>query len=587
LSDASKSCLLENEIQAPEKKLAVELQVGGPGSGIPPAFRVATGAHNHAVIGIDIGSRWTRVAALQSDTLQLLSTNPISSTIRLPEFLVSTLSVADKRHAARKSRHSVLSLVGSDWEPDANYTYNETLAGDLLRQYFQQIIDQTQKSTEKLIKKCVISVPSSLNAAQRALLRQFVENSGLEVLHLINKPTAAALFYLWQRAPSNGHSLVLAMGANNFAISIFEQHNGILEGRAATAARKLGGDRFDEILAELLFENFQRQTGMPLPQANLEAVMAAAETAKKDLSMSGIANVRLLSLEIDRAVLNVDQTNFFTSISQDEFEQRAKPLIDETERQIDSTLKDARLNNTDIDYVIPVGLPTAMHWIQQLLKNKFPKAEFVYGQVDSAPALGAALHASLVTRNAREFVVWDVLPMPIGVETPGGKCKVIVSSGTPLPITSYHRVESIDATVNLHVVQGHSKIAAENYSTAEVTVNNCPPTTTAGNKIEIGIMVRADGTLDFAARHVELQVNLPLSVRIGLPSGREGRAAASAPEEKLDLARLLRLGRKMNMSEEQTLAVLRAQGYSKAQINNGTAIESMIRSLSKKKRARK
>jgi molecular chaperone DnaK len=566
-----------------------EPQLGGEGSGFPPRFLVATGSLGHSIIGIDIGSHWTRVASVVQDEPRLISP-PVSSLLALMGVDIATDSVVQIG-----PKYSMLELIGTDWDLEASQSESKTNTMEqLLDRFLTQLIEHSQKSAEHLIKKCVLTVPSSFTCERRKMLREVVEKAGLEVLNLINEPTAAALAYVHYNAFIEGNVLVVGMGANHFATSLIETRNGLLETRATSADNNLGGQNFDNCLIEYFFQQFEEKYKTPLPRvtANVEKFKKEAERAKLDLSMADQTFVRFIGLEAIRNKLDFNDYTMFLQVERQQFEKMTRPLIEKAIQHIRDVVLESRLNLADVDYVIPVGSASQMPILMNALKEMFPdRVNKVLKNLPFAAAMGAALQASIITRTLKSMVVWDVLAVPICAELPDGTCKTIISRGTPLPVTGYHQVESNDATVNLHILQGYSSVAAENCSIAEVTVNNCPPTATAGTKVEIAVMVRADGTVEFSARHVELQGNLPVTVRRGHPTSYVDRSFEIAPPVKpapiQDPKRFSRLCRKLNMNENDTLATLRSLKYSQTEIDNGLAVETLIKKLNKRKTKRK
>jgi molecular chaperone DnaK len=565
-----------------------EPQLGGEGSGFPPRFLIATGSLGHSIIGIDIGSQWTRVASVVQNEPRLISP-PVPSLLRL----IDATEYGDQQKPISPS-YSLLSLIGTDWDLEGSHSESKTNSIEqLLDRFLTQLIEHSQKSAEHLIKKCVLTVPASFTCERRKMLREVVEKAGLEVLNLINEPTAAALAYVHYNSFMEGNVLVVGMGANHFATSLIETRNGLLETRATSADNNLGGENFDNLLIEWCFQQFEEKYKVPLPRvaSNVLKFRTGAERAKCDLSMADQTHLRFTALETVRDKLDFNDYDLFLHITRKEFADMAQPLIEKTIQHIKDVVLESRLNPADVDYVIPVGSASQMPILMDALKVMFPdRVGRMYKNLPFAAAMGAALQASIITHTLNTMVVWDVLAVPICAELPDGSCKVIISRGTPLPVTGYYPVESIDATVNLHILQGYSTLAAENCSIAEVTVNNCPPTTSAGTKVEVAVMVRADGTVEFSARHVELQGNLPVSVRRGHPTTYIDRSFDVAPPVKQERAqdpeRLKRLCRMLNMSESDTLATLRNLKFSQTEINNGLAVETLIRKLSKRKTGR-
>jgi molecular chaperone DnaK (HSP70) len=208
---------------------------------------------------------------------------------------------------------------------------------------------------------------------------------------------------------------------------------------------------------------------------------------------------------------------------------------------------------------------------------------------EMSAALGAALQASLLVNEAKDLVVWDALTIPISVQLADGSCKTIVRRGTPLPITGYYETASIDGTINLQVMQGDSDKAEENALLAELTINNCPPTTAVNDKVEVAFHVRGDGTIEYSARHVGLGVNLNVSALPGQRAiyvNQRWREEKPVLRRKQDPKRLERLARKLNTHGDvkAVYTTLRQLGHDSVSIADGTAVEKLLRSLKRNKK---
>jgi molecular chaperone DnaK (HSP70) len=561
----------------------VEPQLGGEGSGFPPRYLIATGAHGHSIIGIDLGAHWTSVATVVSDRPKLV-VGPVSSCLQK-----NSNNPPEGWWLEPISSDSLVALIGTDADLNEGLQISTHFSNrELQDRFIQQLMHQSQVNAENLIKKCVIAIPASLNAEKRRLLKELVEESGLEVLSLINEHTAATLAHVHNAGSPDGCLLVISMGATHSAVSIIEVRNGILETRATSVDGNLGTEDFDGALIDWICQQFEYQHKISLARTteNLIKLRSVAIHAQRDLAMGHMAFMSVGGLKSNQSLLDFNQYHVSLKIDQSQCTRISQSLLDRQAQLIQNVLKESKMCLPDLKGILFAGRQ-AIDICDVLRRMSYPVRLPPCAYAESgATAFGAALQASILTRNMKNYVVWDTLAIPLWVELPDGTCKQIISESTPLPITAYHRIESTDATVNLHVLQGHSPVANENVSIAEVTVNNCPPTASAGTKIEIAVMARADGTVEFSARHVELQVNLPVTVLRGRATAFSAKFfMPELPRARVaDPNRIARLCRKLNMSREEVLVALRSIGYSPQEIESGIAVEMLISKLAKKKK---
>jgi molecular chaperone DnaK len=271
------------------------------------------------------------------------------------------------------------------------------------------------------------------------------------------------------------------------------------------------------------------------------------------------------------------------SVLRYEYAQIVAPLMELMMKHVQNVLHESHLTIDELDYVLPVGLATNTPAVKDFLRETF-EGKVLPTANEMSAAVGAAMQASLLVNELRDYVVWDALTVPIAVQLPDGSCKTIIRRGTPLPITGYYQVDSIDGTINLNVLQGDSEKADENALLAELTINNCPPTVAVNAKVEVTFHVRADGTIEYSAQHIGLGVNLPVSVRAGERAvyvNQRWLTEAPPTHRKQDPKRLERLARKLNLSADvkNVYATLRHLGYDSASIADGTAVEKLIRAL--------
>jgi len=499
--------------------LQTEPRLGGEGSGAPPPYYVATGQAGHAVVGIDLGTAFTRVATVHQGRPVLLK----------PEFFPSVVQVISNGElvAGRSSAlgseifvSSVRPKIGSEWRFDwGNVSYGpEDFATALL----SGIKRSAQLRLEREISKVVLTVPTSYTSAQRNLFKEAAEFAGLEVIQLLNEPTAVALTHSFFFPEIEGNFLIYSLGAGSFAATVLSISNGIIEIKAASGNSRLGSEDFDDNLLTWMIEQFEKQNQVPFEysQESIARLRRAAEQARIDLTTAPEAHIKVVKMFSNRAATEVSKAcqtfHLITSIDRQTFAGLSSSLVDETMRHVERALAESHLERDEIHHLLFAGPPTNSPLIKERLSELLPHKHLgIAMSDDSWPALGAAIQASLLTNDLRDFVTWDVLSVPVGIELPNGKFKTLIARGTPLPVTAYHAFASPDGTINASVVQGESELAAENTPLADLTINNCPPTSAHETKVEIAFCVRQDGIVHYSARHIGLGVNLTVGVNQG------------------------------------------------------------------------
>jgi molecular chaperone DnaK len=503
---------------APLEPLQTEPRLGGEGSGQPPPYYVATGQASHAVVGIDLGTRYTRIAMVHEGRPVLIKPDIFPSLVQITTAGPRALGRPGPLEESETLISSVKPKIGSEWRFEwGNVSY---CPEDFATVLFTALKHAAQDRLERDISKVVLTVPTSFTSAQRKLFKEAAEAADLEVLQLINEPTAVALTHGYFFPELEGNFLVYSLGAGVFAASVLSISNGIIEIKSASGNSALGADNFDDQLLKWMIEEFERQNQMPFAY-NGEAIArlrAAAERARIDLTIAQTAHIKVTNLPCkgEEREQSASQHHLIASIDRETFAQLSANLLEETMRHVETAMRESHFEPDEINCLILAGPPTNMSVIKDRVSNiiKNNRLKIVHSG-DGWPALGAAVQASLVSNDLRDYVTWDVLSVPVGIELPGGKFKKLIDRGTPLPVTAYHAFASPDGTINACVVQGESECAQENMALADLTINNCPPTAAQETKVEVAFCVRQDGIVHYSARHIGLGVNLTVGVRHG------------------------------------------------------------------------
>lgn len=573
----------DEKIENPRYPTEPILQAGGPGSGWPAPYLVATGQSGHAVVGIDIGNRYSRIATFENNETMLITAAPLPSIASRLE--TGRISVGYPPSTDRGLIHHFRGLLGTDWyvEAEDGFYSAEALTAGLIK----RITEMGSSFLHRPVSKAVLTAPATYTSAQRKLLCAAAESAGINVLQLINEPTAAAFAYCYENPEIDGNILVYQIGAGCFAASVMSFHNGILEVKCTIGDDNYSWRSFVDALVVWMIERFNHESEfkLNLTPTTVLKMLTAAEQAIDDLHTAGQANIRLTNLDVVRSGAESKTAGFFqTSIAWREYMELIEPIVTSSLNVVDEVIQKSGVGSGYIDFALVVGDHRNLIPFWNKFYDLLPGASVNLLNSALYPVRGAALQAALLSHSIRSFVVWDVLTEPVFVDD-AGTMKLVLDRGTPLPISTYHKCESPDATVNMHVVQGSAHLPQLS-SLAEITINNCPPTTAGETKVEVQFIVNANGIIEYQARHIGLAALLPITVMDGQPIPGMRRWNDPAPITSYDDDRMNRLARILNMPPLTVLNVLRSRGYTMEEIKGGRAIEHMLRRLKQDRRER-
>ncbi len=349
--------------------------------------------------------------------------------------------------------------------------------------------------------QAVITVPAYFDDLQRQATIEAASMAGLEVLRLINEPTAAAMAYGLGRGEGNEEIVaVYDFGGGTFDITILEIHDKTFEVLTSTGDSRLGGDDLDNAIVQLVIDDFMNKHGVALTQdaVTIRRLKEVAERAKCELSTMNQTNMALPFIAYrDNQPLHLDFV-----LHRDEFEELIDEYVRRTIRCCRRALDDAQLNKTDISRIIMVGGTTRIPLVQDSVEEFFDQGIFKGVNPDEVVALGAATQAGVFEGNIQEVILLDVTPHSLGIEVEGGKFSQIIEKNSTIPIKAAKTFTTTDDSqefVNVHVLQGEATEAAENRSLGKFSLTGLPPSAAGVPRIRVTFFINADGVMEISA----------------------------------------------------------------------------------------
>jgi molecular chaperone DnaK len=415
---------------------------------------------------------------------------------------------------------------------------------EISAQVLRKLVEDASKFLGEKITEAVITVPAYFNDAQRQATKDAGRIAGLNVLRIINEPTAAALAYGLDKKQSET-VLVFDLGGGTFDVSVLDIGDGVVEVRATAGDTHLGGDDFDRRLVDHLADEFQRDNGIDLrrdPQA-LQRLFEAAEKAKVELSSVTQTTVSLPFITADAS----GPKHLNTTVMRSTFEQITADLVERTEGPVRQALADAKLTANDIDEVILVGgatrMPAVQNMVRRLTGGKDPNMTV---NPDEVVALGAAVQAAVIKGEVKDVLLLDVTPLSLGIETLGGVMTKVIERNTTIPARrteTFSTAEDNQPAVDVVVLQGERERAADNRVLGRFRLENIRPAPRGVPQIEVTFDIDANGILNVSARDKDTgtEQRITISETSNLDQSEVERMIRDAEQHRDEDARLREL----------------------------------------------
>lgn len=470
------------------------------------------------IIGIDLGTTNSCVSVIEGGEPVVITnpegnrTTPSVVAFKDGETIVGE---AAKRQAATNPNtiSSIKRHMGEKYSVEVDgkeYTPQEISAKILqyLKGYAEDYLGEK-------VNKAVITVPAYFTDAQRQATKDAGRIAGLEVERIINEPTAAALAYGADKTEQDKTIMVYDLGGGTFDVSILELGGGVFEVVSTSGDNHLGGDDFDNAVANYIIEEFKKEHGIDLSQDKMamQRIKEASEKAKKELSSTQKTNIMLPFITQNKngdGALNLDM-----ELTRAKFNELTKDLVQRTLKPVQDALKDADLTASDIDEILLVGGSTRIPAVQELIKKELGKEPNKSVNPDECVAMGAAIQGGVLAGDVEDLVLLDVTPLSLGLEVMGGLYDVVIERNTTIPTTKtkvYSTAVDNQPSVDIHVLQGERKMAADNKTLGRFQLGDIEPAPRGIPQIEVSFNIDANGIVNITAKDLKTQKEASITI---------------------------------------------------------------------------